>query len=71
MPIYTTLLFLFFLANMSFPLTANFVGEILILAGIIQKSFFSAFCAATGVVLSAIDWFFAFGRIAFLGLSPI
>jgi NADH-quinone oxidoreductase subunit M len=70
MPIYTTLLFLFFLANMSFPLTANFVGEILILAGIIQKSFFSAFCAATGVVLSAIYSFFAFGRLAFLGLSP-
>jgi len=70
MPIFTTLLFLFFLANVSFPLTANFVGEILILAGIIQKSFFSAFFAATGIILSAVYSFFAFGRLAFLGVSP-
>jgi NADH-quinone oxidoreductase subunit M len=70
MPIFTTLLFLFFLANISFPLTANFVGEILILAGIIQKSFISAFFAATGIVLSAVYSFFAFGRLAFMGRSP-
>jgi NADH-quinone oxidoreductase subunit M len=70
MPIFTTLLFLFFLGNISFPLTANFVGEILILAGIIQKGFISAFFAATGIILSAIYSFFAFGRLAFLGLSP-
>jgi NADH-quinone oxidoreductase subunit M len=70
MPIFTTLLFLFFLANISFPLTANFVGEILVLAGIIQKSFVSAFFAATGIVLSAVYSFFAFGRLAFLGRSP-
>jgi proton-translocating NADH-quinone oxidoreductase chain M len=70
MPIFTTLLFLFFLANVSFPLTANFVGEFLLLAGIIQKNFFSAFFAALGVILSAIYSFFAFGRISFLGLSP-
>jgi NADH:ubiquinone oxidoreductase subunit 4 (subunit M) len=69
MPIYTTLLFLFFLANTSFPLTANFVGEILILAGIVQKSFVSAFFAATGIILSAVYSFFAFGRLAFLGRS--
>jgi NADH-quinone oxidoreductase subunit M len=70
MPVFTTLLFLFFLANISFPLTANFVGEILILAGMIQKSFFSAFFSATGIVLSSIYSFFAFGRLAFLGISP-
>jgi NADH:ubiquinone oxidoreductase subunit 4 (subunit M) len=70
MPVFTTLLFLFLLANVSFPLTANFVGEVLILVGIIQKSFFSAFFAATGIVLSAIYSFFAFGRLAFLGISP-
>ena len=70
MPVFTTLLFLFFLANVSFPLTANFVGEILLLAGVIQKSFISAFFASTGIVLSAIYSFFAFGRLAFLGVSP-
>jgi len=70
MPVFTTLLFLFFLANVSFPLTANFVGEILVLAGIIQKSFLVAFFAAAGIVLSAVYSFFAFGRVAFLGVSP-
>ena len=69
-PVLTLMLFLFFLANTSFPLTANFVGEILVLAGIIQKSFFLAFFAATGAVLSALYSFFAFGRLAFLGVSP-
>jgi NADH-quinone oxidoreductase subunit M len=70
MPIYTTLLFLFFLANISFPLSANFVGEFLILIGLVQKSFFSAFLAATGIILSAVYSFFAFSRLAFMGLSP-
>jgi proton-translocating NADH-quinone oxidoreductase chain M len=67
MPIYTTTLFLFILANVSFPLTANFVGEFLIFVGIMQKSFLSAFLSAFGViVLSPIYSFFAFGRLAFL-----
>jgi NADH:ubiquinone oxidoreductase subunit 4 (subunit M) len=70
MPIFSTVLFLFFLANISFPLTANFVGEILILIGVIQNSFFSAFFVATGTILSAIYSFFSFGRLAFLGVSP-
>ena len=43
MPVFSTLLFLFFLGNVSFPLTANFVGEVLLLAGIVQKSFFRPF----------------------------
>jgi NADH-quinone oxidoreductase subunit M len=69
MPVFMSLLFFFFLANVSFPLTANFVGEILILAGIIQKSFLAAFFAAMGAVLSAIYSFLAFGRMAFLELN--
>jgi NADH-quinone oxidoreductase subunit M len=70
MPIFSTLLFLFFLANISFPLTANFVGEILLLIGIVQNSFFSAFFVASGTILSAIYSFFSYGRLAFLGVSP-
>jgi NADH:ubiquinone oxidoreductase subunit 4 (subunit M) len=70
MPVFTTLLFLFFLANVSFPITANFVGEILLFVGVVQKSFVVAFFAATSIVLSAIYSFFAFGRLAFLGISP-
>jgi NADH:ubiquinone oxidoreductase subunit 4 (subunit M) len=70
MPIFSTLLFLFFLANISFPLSANFVGEILILVGVIQNSFFSAFFVALGTILSAVYSFFSYGRLVFLGLSP-
>jgi NADH:ubiquinone oxidoreductase subunit 4 (subunit M) len=67
MPIYTTILFLFVLANVSFPLTANFVGEFLILVGIMQKSFLSAFLSGFCVIiLTPIYSFFAFGRLAFL-----
>jgi NADH:ubiquinone oxidoreductase subunit 4 (subunit M) len=70
MPIYTTTLFLFILANVSFPITANFVGELLIFVGIMQKSFFSAFLSAFCViVLSPIYSFFFFGRLAFLETS--
>jgi NADH:ubiquinone oxidoreductase subunit 4 (subunit M) len=70
MPVFSTVLFLFFLANISFPLTANFVGEVLILVGVVQKSFFSAFLVATGTILSAIYSFFSYARLAFLGVSP-
>jgi proton-translocating NADH-quinone oxidoreductase chain M len=70
MPIFSTLLFLFFLANISFPLTANFVGEVLILVGIVQNSFFLAFFVASGTILSAVYSFFLYGRLAFLGISP-
>jgi NADH-quinone oxidoreductase subunit M len=51
---YFSFYFLFFtLANMSFPGTCNFVGELLILVGIFQANPLVAFFAASGVVLSA------------------
>jgi len=42
MPLYAVCLFIFSLANMSFPGTRNFIGEALILFGIIQDNFFVA-----------------------------
>jgi NADH-quinone oxidoreductase subunit M len=38
MPIFSTFFFIFTLANMSFPGTSNFVGELLILAGIGERN---------------------------------
>lgn len=70
MPNFVFYFFIFTLANVSFPLTANFIGELLILVGIVQKSFLVCFCAATGIILSAIYSFWAFGRISFLTLNP-
>ena len=40
MPLFAILFFIFTLANMSFPGTSNFVGELLIFIGIFQKNTF-------------------------------
>jgi len=54
MPIFVTSFFLFTLANMGFPATSNFVGEILVLIGIFNYNTIALFFSATGIVLSAI-----------------
>jgi NADH:ubiquinone oxidoreductase subunit 4 (subunit M) len=69
MPIFITCFFIFILANVSFPSTSNFVGELLLLVGLIQHSFFVAIVASLGIVLSAVYSFFIFNRIAFLEVS--
>jgi NADH-quinone oxidoreductase subunit M len=54
MPFFTICLFIFTLANMSFPGTSNFIGELLVLIGIFQYNTVAGFFAATGIVLSAV-----------------
>jgi NADH-quinone oxidoreductase subunit M len=54
MPIFSVIFFLFTLANMSFPGTANFVGELLIFTGIFQRNSFILVLSASGIVLSAV-----------------
>jgi proton-translocating NADH-quinone oxidoreductase chain M len=54
MPIFSIFFFIFTLANMSFPGTANFVGEFLIFIGIFQKNSFILVLSALGIVLSAV-----------------
>jgi proton-translocating NADH-quinone oxidoreductase chain M len=70
MPNFSTFLFIFILANVSFPGTSNFVGEILIFAGLIQKSFIITFFAGFGIILSAVYSFFALNRIIYLTPTP-
>jgi NADH-quinone oxidoreductase subunit M len=53
MPIYSMFLFFFTLANMGFPGTSNFIGELLILVGIFEKNSIIMLFAGTGIVLSA------------------
>ncbi len=43
MPLFCTFFFLFTCANMSFPGTANFVGEFLIFTGVFMKNDFLVF----------------------------
>lgn len=65
MPIYSTFLFLFSLANMSFPGTSNFIGEFLILIGLFEKNSFVLIFAGTGIVLSAVYSIWLYNRIIF------
>jgi len=53
MPLYSTALFLFSLANMSFPGTSNFVGEILLFSGLFYHNSTVLVFATTRIILSA------------------
>lgn len=53
MPLLATALLLFSLANMSFPGTSNFLGELLIFAGVFKKNIAALALSTSGIVLSA------------------
>jgi len=70
MPIFGLLFFIFTVFNAGAPLSLNFVGEFLALAGTFDNSPLVGFIGATGIVFSAIYSIFLFNRIAFLNYSP-
>ena len=53
MPLFTIFFMFFSFANISFPGTSSFIGELLILSGLIKLSINLTFFALVGVVLSA------------------
>ncbi len=65
MPLFCTFFFLFTCANMSFPGTANFVGEFLIFSGFFIKNDYLVVLAATSIVLSAVYSIWIYNRIAY------
>jgi NADH-quinone oxidoreductase subunit M len=65
MPLTVSAFFIFSLANMGFPGTANFLGELLVLQGIFSLSPYTTFFAAYGIVLSACYGTLAFNRVSF------
>jgi NADH-quinone oxidoreductase subunit M len=65
MPLFALFFFLATLANMSFPGTSNFVGELLIFLGLFQKNYFIMFLGSSGIVLSAIYSIWLYNRIFF------
>ena len=65
MPMFATGLFVFSLANMSFPGTPNFIGELLIFTGLFQKSTAVLFLSTAGIVLAAAFSVFLFNRLVF------
>jgi NADH-quinone oxidoreductase subunit M len=70
MPIFASLFFIFTIANMGFPGTSNFIGELLVFLSIaimqsVTKPFSILFLAGFSIVLSAIYSVWLFNRIFF------
>jgi NADH-ubiquinone oxidoreductase chain 4 len=65
MPIFTIMFFLFTLANMATPLTANFVGEFITFAGAFQRNPILTVFGALGIILSASYSIWLFNRVSF------
>lgn len=70
MPMYALFLFIFSLANMSFPGTRNFIGEAIILFGVVQNNFFVAWVAAVGIIFCAIYTIWLFNRVMYGPITP-
>jgi NADH-quinone oxidoreductase subunit M len=65
MPLFASFFLFFTLANVSFPGTSNFIGELFILLGVFTDSQLSALLAASGVILSAVYAFWLYNRLVF------
>jgi len=71
MPVFTFYFLIFCLANIGFPGTCNFIGEVIILAGLVNKNFFVLFLASLGVILSVMYTMFLFNKVMFGNLKTI
>jgi proton-translocating NADH-quinone oxidoreductase chain M len=65
MPVFSIFFLAFTLGNIALPGTSNFVGEFLVLAGIIQQSFTLTFFSALSMVLGAAYSLWLYNRVAF------
>lgn len=65
MPIFSTFFFIFILANIGFPLTSGFIGELLICIAAAQINYLVAFCLVFSIVFTAIYCFTLFNKIIF------
>jgi len=54
MPLFASILLVFTLANISFPGTSNFLGELLLFLGVFEKSPFVLIFSTAGIVFSAV-----------------
>lgn len=65
MPLFAFFMFSFTLANMSFPGTSNFLGELLVFLGIFAKNSTALVFATAGIVLSAVYSTWLYNRVCF------
>jgi NADH-quinone oxidoreductase subunit M len=69
MPLYVGIFLFFTMANISFPCTSSFVGELLILLGSFKVNSFVTLLGATGVILCSIYSLWLFNRVAYGNLK--
>jgi NADH-quinone oxidoreductase subunit M len=65
MPVFSTFFFFFTLANFSFPGTANFIGEFLLLVGILKNNIFIFIVSCFGVFVGACFSILIFNKLVF------
>jgi len=70
MPIFTILFFIFILCNAGIPLSLNFLGEFMALAGMYQRNPIVAIIGATGIFFSACYSIWLYNRISYGSYSP-
>jgi len=69
MPKFSFFLLIFCLANVGLPGSCNFIGELVIFFGLVERNFIVLFFSATGVILSVIYTIFFFNRLVFGSLN--
>ena len=69
MPIFSTLLLIFSLANIGLPVTCNFIGELVVFSSLVDRNLFVLIIATTGVVLSVLYTIFFCNRLIFGNLN--
>lgn len=65
MPLFVSFFFFFTLANMSFPGTSNFLGELLIFTGLFYKNTVAMVLSTVSIVLSAVYSTWLYNRVVF------
>lgn len=69
MPLLSAKLLILCLANTGLPGTCNFIGELIVFVGLIDRNFLVAMFAITGVILSVLYSIFFFNRLSFGNLN--
>jgi NADH:ubiquinone oxidoreductase subunit 4 (subunit M) len=65
MPLFATLFFFILIGNFGFPLTFNFVGELLILIGLAHFNFYILFLSSLGLFLSVAYSIILYDKVMF------
>ena len=69
MPIFSTITFILILANISFPMTLNFIAEFLSVIAAFSYSFLVGILSSVGIILGTVYSLYFFNRIYFGSLS--